>query len=217
MSKVVVLRPEPGASATLARARAAGIDAVAIPLFAVVPMAWEAPDPNAVDALLLTSANAARHGGAGLAGLKQLPTYCVGEATAAAARKAGLKVVGTGVGDANALLEQVPGGLRLLHLTGVNHQVIPGATQLAVYTSQTIDPPPPLDALIGGVAMVHSARAGERLAELVTDRSVIAIAAISKTAADACGGGWQQIEAIAAPTDGALLALASALCQDIRQ
>ena len=64
MSKVVVLRPEPGASATLARAKAAGIDAVAIPLFEVVPVAWDAPDPSSVDALLLTSANAARHGGA---------------------------------------------------------------------------------------------------------------------------------------------------------
>ena len=214
MSKVVVLRPEPGASATVARAKAAGIEAMAIPLFEIVPVDWTVPDVSAFDALLLTSANAARHGGAGLTSLSRLPTYCVGEATAAAARSAGVNVAGTGVGDANALLDQVPDGLRLLHLTGVNHQIIPGATQLAVYDNCAIDPPPSLDALDGGVAMVHSARAGARLAALVDARGDIAIAAISRAAAAACGDGWRWVAAIDAPTDGALLALASELCQD---
>ena len=63
MSKVVILRPEPGASATLARAAAAGIAAVAIPLFAIAPVDWVAPDAKAYDALLLTSANAVRFAG----------------------------------------------------------------------------------------------------------------------------------------------------------
>ena len=43
MSKVVILRPEPGASASLARAEAARIDAVSIPLFEVRPIDWTAP------------------------------------------------------------------------------------------------------------------------------------------------------------------------------
>ena len=33
MKRVLVLRPEPGASATVERARALGLDAVAVPLF----------------------------------------------------------------------------------------------------------------------------------------------------------------------------------------
>ena len=50
MSKVVILRPEPGAGATLARAEAAGIAAVAIPLFEVAAVDWVAPDPAGFDA-----------------------------------------------------------------------------------------------------------------------------------------------------------------------
>lgn len=214
MSKIIVLRPEPGASATLARAATAGIDAVAVPLFEVVPVAWEAPDPDAFDALLLTSANASRQGGRSLAALKKLPTYCVGEATAAAAIKAKLNVVGTGVSDANAMLAQIPDGLRLLHLTGFNHQVMPGVTQLVIYASRMIDPPPSIEALAGNVAMVHSPRAGERLAQLVTERGDIAVAAISQAAAEACGEGWRKVAAIDVPTDGALLALAGELCEN---
>jgi uroporphyrinogen-III synthase len=61
--------------------------------------------------------------------------------------------------------------------------------------------------------MVHSPRAGARLAELMTGRGDIAIAAISAAASAACGSGWRDVAAIAAPDDGALLALAAALCQ----
>ena len=40
MRRVLVLRPEPGASATVERARRLGLDAVAIPLFEIEPVAW---------------------------------------------------------------------------------------------------------------------------------------------------------------------------------
>ena len=213
MSQVVILRPEPGASVTLARATATGIDAVAIPLFEVAPVDWVAPDTEGFDALLLTSANAVRFAGEQLAGLRELPAYCVGEATAAAAREAGLEVAATGANDAAALAELVPPGLQLLHLTGKAHRAIPGVAEIIVYHSAVIDPPPSLASLTGNVAMVHSPRAGNRLAELVEARGEIGIAAISAAAAAACGGGWREIAVIATPDDGALLALAAALCQ----
>ena len=38
MTRVVVLRPEPGASETVARAAERGLDAVAIPLFRIEPL-----------------------------------------------------------------------------------------------------------------------------------------------------------------------------------
>ena len=213
MSQVVILRPEPGGQATLARAAAAGIDAVTIPLFTVASVEWVAPAASAFDALLLTSANAVRHGGAQYAGLRHLPTYCVGEATAVAAREAGFAVAATGAGDAEALVALVPQGLRLLHLAGRDHRAMAGVTSIAVYASAEIDPPPSLQALNGGVAMVHSPRAGARLAELVEQRGDIGIAAISAGAAAACGSGWREVKAIDAPDDIALLALAAALCQ----
>ena len=213
MSQVVILRPEPGASATLARATTAGIEAVAIPLFAIAPVEWVAPAASDFDALLLTSANAVRHGGDQLAGLSALPTYCVGEATAVAARDAGFAVAGAGAGDAAALVEHVPRGLRLLHLAGRDHRAMAGVSAIIVYDSVIIDPPPSLEALGGSVAMVHSPRAGARLAELIEARGNIKIAAISEAAAAACGSGWREVAAISAPGDGALLALAAALCQ----
>ncbi len=215
MSKIVILRPEPGASATLARAEAAGVEAVAIPLFEVAGVDWVAPDAAEYDALLLTSANAVRHGGIQLASLSNLPAYCVGAATAAAAEAAGLGIADTGTGNAADLAERLPEKLRFLHLTGRNHRAIPAITEIAVYDSVAIDPPPPLGALIGGVAMVHSPRAGARLAELVTDRDTVAIAAISPAAVAACGTGWRAVQSVPAPTDAALLELAATLWQKL--
>src|SRR5687767_8581448 len=89
MRRLAILRPEPGASATVSRAAAIGLDAFAMPLFEIEPLAWEAPEPTAFDALLLTSANAVRCGGQALERLRGLPVHAVGEATAEAARRAG--------------------------------------------------------------------------------------------------------------------------------
>ncbi len=82
--KILVLRPQPGADETAARARDLGLEPVVAPLFTVRPLAWTAPDPAAFDAVMLTSASAARQASEGLAPFKQLPCYAVGEATAAA-------------------------------------------------------------------------------------------------------------------------------------
>ena len=86
MVPLIVIRPEPGCSATVAAGRAAGLDVHGHPLIAIRPRSWQTPDPAQFDALLAGSANVFRHGGPGLAGLKRLPVYAVGETTAAAAR-----------------------------------------------------------------------------------------------------------------------------------
>ena len=72
---IVVLRPEPGARATVARIEALGGHALAAPLFAIRPLPWTPPDPADHDALVLTSANAARMAGAGLARVAALPAF----------------------------------------------------------------------------------------------------------------------------------------------
>ncbi|MCJ2184366.1 uroporphyrinogen-III synthase, partial [Novosphingobium sp. 1949] len=72
---ILILRPEPGASASLAAARALGLDAQAFPLFTVAPSAWSAPPREAIDALLLGSANALRQAGDQLARYRGLPAY----------------------------------------------------------------------------------------------------------------------------------------------
>lgn len=195
-----------------------GLTATAVPLFEIEPVPWQAPDPQAFDGLLLTSANAVRQAGPQLAKVRALPVYAVGKATAGAARAAGLEVVLCGEGGLRELLAEVPGAPRLLHLCGDDRTATPDTTAISavpVYRSMAIPRPVGLDQLAGSVALVHSPRAGQRLGELVADRQKIGIAAISIAAADACGFGWAAVEAASQPNDAALLSLAARLCQQL--
>jgi uroporphyrinogen-III synthase len=218
MRRLFVLRPQPGADETVARATALGLDVVAMPLFAIERVEWAAPGPAEVDALLMTSANAVREAGDGLARYRALPVHAVGEATAAAARDAGFAIASIGNNGAAQAVEAIPAGLRLLHLCGEHRRLPPAArqhiTSNTVYRSRALPPPAMLPGIEGQVAAVHSPRAAARLAELVADRSKIRIAAISAAAAAAAGGGWERVEAAGTPADAQLLALAARLCQN---
>ena len=217
MRRLVVLRPEPGASATVERALERGLDAFAVPLFEVEPVPWRPPDASAFDALLLTSANAMRHGGEALQDLRALPVHAVGEQTAQAARDAGFQVASAGTGGADALLEMLAPGIRLLHLCAEDRHAPAAAAQritpLVVYRA-TAREAPGIGSAQGCVALVHSPRAGERLAELVSERGSIVLAAISPAAVQAAGAGWERVETATRPTDDALLALAERLCDN---
>jgi uroporphyrinogen-III synthase len=222
MRPLLVLRPEPGAEATVERARQRGLEAIAIPLFVIEPVEWTVPDPSNFDALLLTSANAVRCAGEGLAGLRRLPVYAVGGATAQAARAAGLAIAGSGVAGIDLLLESIAPDLRLLHLCGEDRRAPTDAKQvvtpLVVYRAAPIAAD--LSSAEGGVALIHSPRAGKRFAALAEeaglDRRSIGIAAISAAAAAAVGRGWTTVQAAPEPSDEALLALAERLCNKSR-
>ena len=213
MTAVLVLRPEPGATATVARAAALGLDAVAVPLFEIEPIAWEVPDAGGFDGLLLTSANAVRHGGKALRTLRGLQVYAIGQTTARAARQSGFDVASVGDAGVDRLLNAIDPGLRLLHLAGEDriHVDAPQRiTQVVVYRARELAN---LGQIPGScVALIHSPRAGSRFAELMKDRSGIAIAAISPQAAHSIGSGWLSVDSADAPTDEALLALAARLC-----
>ena len=217
MKKLLLLRPEPGLSASAEHARSLGLEVVTCPLFVIEPVAWTAPDPARFDALLLTSANAVRYAGPGLAALAALPVFAVGDSTAEAARAAGLTVTMVGAAGAQHLLDALPGRRKLLHLAGVDHGATTGhsVTTVPVYRAGQIDDPQ-LPDVSNMVVAVHSPRAGTRLAELVSERSSTTIAAISEAAASACGSGWGTVEWPPHPTDSALLALAARLCQSRR-
>jgi uroporphyrinogen-III synthase len=209
MKRLIILRPEPGASASVARAQSLGLDAVAIPLFEVVPVPWTVVRDD-FTGIVATSANAFRHGGPGLRALLHLPVHAVGEATADAARKAGFAVAGVGDGGAEDLT--LPGG-DYLHLAGQHHVAMPQSTAVVVYESRLIDPAPAL-IVDGAVIAVHSARAGARLTELVAQRASASIVAISAAASTACGSGWHAVAVAAIPREAAMLALARELCQN---
>ena len=210
--KLFVLRPEPGASETAARARALGLDPVVAPLFAIKSVEGPPVEAGRYQAVLLTSANGARHAPVGLTGL---PCFAVGESSAAAARAAGFGEVRTGPcdGAAAAAMMAAAGVKRALHLCGVEHLAVEAAgvaiDRHVVYSAE----PVPHERFEGpAVALIHSARAGARLAELTADRSAIAVAAISAAAAAAAGEGWAAKAVAAAPRDQALLEVAAKLC-----
>ena len=213
MRSLLLLRPEPGLTASADRARALGLDVLCCPLFRVEPLGWDVPEPTHYDALLLTSANAVRHAGPMLARLASLPVHAVGQTTSAAAKDAGLRVETIGSENVSDLLADLPPSLRLLHLAGEDHRPDGDARidRRITYRSMTIADPglPPLDGL---VVAVHSPRAGVRLSELAGQARTAQIAAISDAAAAACGNGWAGMAVAAEPNDKSLLALAASLC-----
>lgn len=217
MARLLILRPEPGASATAAKARKLGIEVVAAPLFQIDPADWIGPDPIEFDGLLLTSANAVRSAGDQLHRYRGLGVYAVGEATASAARRAGLDVAAIGDSGVDRLLASIAPDLRLLHLCGEHHRAPDGALQkitpVVVYRS-TITQDPDLSKAHRSVALIHSSRAAQRFSELVENRRSIAIAAISSAAAQAVGPGWRMVKVAEQPTDDALLALGAMLCKN---
>lgn len=218
---VAVLRPEPGNQATAARIEAAGLRAIRLPLFVVRPLDWTPPDPRQFDALILTSANAARLAGAGLDAVRSLPVHAVGAATAAAAQAQGLSVATVGHGDGDDLLDTLAAQdvERALLLAGRDRRLDSGgivAQAIAVYASDSTPvAPAAIRNLSGAVALLHSARAAQRLGELVDQNGIdcgsIRLGAISRAVADAAGTGWDHVAAASSPDDEALVVLAQRL------
>ncbi len=227
MIPLIVIRPQPGCAATLMAAQGLGLDARAFPLFAVRPLAWEAPPRDSFDALLIGSANALRPGGGALAGWRGTPAYAVGETTAEAARSAGLDVVATGEGGLQALLGTLkPEHRRLLRLAGQKRVALappPGVTlsERIVYASEAQPMPAELAAILKKpcVVLLHSAEAAHHFAGQcdthAIPRRLIALAALGPRIAAAVGDGWAAVTAAAAPHDHALLELAGEMCQTL--
>lgn len=96
--KLLVTRPEPGASATAAKLTGLGHEAVLLPCLTVTPVTTHLPAKPA--ALIITSGQAIP---ALPAHYRQIPTFCVGDATAAKLRMAGFNRVESASGNAEAL------------------------------------------------------------------------------------------------------------------
>jgi uroporphyrinogen-III synthase len=214
---ILILRPEPGASATALRAREMGLTPIVRPLFETRAVAWSAPDAAGFDAIMMTSANAARLGGDRLADYRHLRLYAVGEATAEAAKAAGFTTVIVGARDVAALVADLvnAGCHDVLHLAG--HDRTPAVAPfhietVIVYASDTLPTPEIPD---DTVALLHSARAAQRFSEIVADRNSTAIVAISPAVAIAVGRGWRAIAVAQSPQDTAMLALAATLCETL--
>jgi uroporphyrinogen-III synthase len=221
---VLILRPQPGADESAARARALGLSPVIAPLFRIEPLDWQPPNPAGFDAVVLTSANALRHAGPKLAPFRHLPAFAVGEATAAAAGDAGFGDIRTGPADVGALTDMMAeqGVRRAFHPCGADH-VAPTSEGLSVMSipvywsaaAANLDSRAIAAIERGALALLHSPRAGQLFGALVgARRDGIRIAAISASAAEAAGAGWRSVAIADRPRDQALLELAAKPCQN---
>ncbi|MCV3208197.1 uroporphyrinogen-III synthase [Mesorhizobium sp. YC-39] len=113
MVRVLVTRPEPGASRTARRLQDMGFQPILLPLTETVPLPADAGAvPDDAVAVAVTSANALRHAPKALiAALAALPCLAVGKRTAETAREAGFLSVSEGSGDAEALASTLAGSL----------------------------------------------------------------------------------------------------------
>jgi len=225
MTPVAVIRPQPGCDATVKAARAMGLDARAFPLFAIRPLAWDPPAPEEVDALLLGSAMALRHGGAGLARFSGKPAYVVGEATAKAAGEAGFPVVAVGSGGLQQVVDRLsPSHRRLFRACGADRValVLPEGTSMTERVVYANGPQPMGEELAGllrkgGLVLLHSASAATHLRRecerLGIPLSAVTLAALGPRIAEAAGTGWASIAVAPFATDSQVLALAAGLCQ----
>jgi uroporphyrinogen-III synthase len=226
MIPLIIVRPEPGATTTLLAARSLGLEAQAHPIFVVRPIPWTPVPREEVDAVILGSANAIRHGGAALNDLRGLPAYCVGQTTATAARAAGFPVARIGTGGLQQVLNALePEHRRLLRLAGVSRVPLvlpPGVTMetRGVYATVPMPVGKRLDHALEEpvVVMLHSGEAADHFATICTDalidRSRIALAVIGPRVARMAGEGWARIEVAELPSDAALLALVREMCQE---
>ena len=227
-SVILAIRPQPGLAATIAAGARLGLVIEGEPLFEIRDMPWDMPDLSEVDALLLGSANALRHGGEGLAALRDKPAHVVGEATAQQAVKCGYNVVKTGskrvVGGLQQVLDALAGQrLRLLRLAGSEHVPLTPPTGISittriVYESRPVPMPERLAARLreGAIVLLHSAAAARHFAaecdRLGIARDALALAALGPRIAAAAGGGWGEVRSAGTPDDPALLALARDMC-----
>lgn len=123
MARVLVTRPEPGASGTAQRLQEAGFQPILLPLTETTALSVDAGAVagNAA-AVAVSSANALRHAPKEImAGLAALPCHAVGKRTAQAARAAGFQSVSEGPGDAGALADTLAkslAGKAILYLCG---------------------------------------------------------------------------------------------------
>lgn len=220
---LLICRPLPAAEATAAAALAMGMNVTLYPLFAIETCSWQPPDPTTFDALMLTSANAVRHGGPTLSRFTALRVFVVGEATGKAARTAGFKSIVNAGPDAQSMVETISKNRchTILHLAGQDVRPINAdALQIihipvyravergnATGLSRTLVPAP--------VILLHSPRAAARLASLIAPdrRAHLTIIAISKATIDAAGQGWEQAHTAEQPDEGSMLALARQICQ----
>jgi uroporphyrinogen-III synthase len=226
--RVLITRPEADALDLQATLLARGYEVLIEPLLVIEPVPHPPPDLADVQALVLTSANAAA---ALTPDLRQLPVFAVGEATAEAARAAGASAVVTAGGRASTMPPLIAGRCQpeagaILHLAG--EVVRPGLeTALAAqgfrYRREVVYRARARErfsaAVIAawqereiGAVLLFSPRTARILVDLMECHalfgcidSITALCLSQEAAAPLRGHSWRAVRIAAAPTTKALL------------
>ncbi len=236
MRRVLVTRPEPGASHTARRLEAAGFIPLLLPLFETRALFIDAASvPDGAGAVAVTSANAVRHAPAALIErLAARPCFAVGDKTAETARAAGFTCVTEGRGDAEALARTIIAASLaepVVYLCGhVRRPVFEetlAAAGIAVRTIEVYDAvriedaPDAAISVLGGLpvdaALLYSATGAEALTEFMRRPELAglfentAFLCLSKRVADVFErAGRCKIRIAEEPTEDALLSLLGA-------
>ncbi|WP_034658148.1 uroporphyrinogen-III synthase [Chelativorans sp. J32] len=226
--RVLVTRPEPGATRTARKLAALGFEPVLLPLTRIEPLPLDAlPDLEKFSAVAIPSANAVRHlPPAFLKQISHLPAFAVGERTGQVAAEAGLSVSDSSAGDAQRLagriIDTVASGSHILYLCGrVRRNILESrltAAGLPVTAVETYDTMPlpisndefrdatanrPIDSVL-----VYSAFAAEVLSPFVSLLKTALFIAISERVAqklpDIAG---MRVLAAREPTEEAMLSM----------
>ncbi len=219
--KVLITRPEPGASVTAARLTAMGHTPIIAPCLAIKPTALNLPEAPA--AIIITSGQAIP---TLPASYRNIPVFCVGDATAGRLREAGFGSVTSANGDADDLykliLAQRISGTYLLAV-GERHGLAlaknlraAGITLVrrTVYAATPLRglPQAAAAALAAGevdAALFFSAETARGFIRLKPpNTAAMAALALSPAVASVLHGlPWRQIHVALAPTEADLLAL----------
>ena len=191
--RVWITRTQPGAEATARRVQEMGWTPVVAPLLEVRPISGamlKSPTPSGLAGVALTSPNTITTIAKDLAAYNGLPFFAVGDATAEAARAAGLTNVTSAGGDIHALARLIasklskgtvfaPGALEPagdLPALLPEHSVI----RLPVYETLAVTPAVPEDL---SAVLVHSPRAARILANLLPPEIATNLLAVTISAA----------------------------------
>lgn len=232
--RVLVTRAEPGAAETAARLVAMGHEVVRAPMLSIEDVAANA-DISQFVALLFTSANGVA-AFARTSAARDLPAYCVGDATGEAARRVGFRNVRIGGGDVRALADFVAQSRRpvdgaLLHVSGadiagdlVRDLSLRGFTiERRVFYRAVAAATLPADAETAlksahsniRAALFHSGRGAKAFVDIVKHNidctRITALCQSDTVAAAASALAWRDILVAQAPRDDALIALVAAV------
>jgi uroporphyrinogen-III synthase len=217
--RIAVTRALPEAQATAERIRALGGEAIVAPLLTIAPRAFNT-DASGAQALIFTSINGVL-AFAAESSERKLKIFCVGDASADAARRAGFQDVASANGDVAALAALIraaatPAAGPLIHIGGAH--VAGDLARLLAPDGMTVDRrvayeavaaqslPPALNQPLDIIAF-HSARAAQTFLALGAPNAAHLTAACLSpaVAARAAGPPWRTIVVAPAPREDALL------------